>query len=232
MKRRPYLLSSVFSVAAAVFLTAPNAQAADWTVSAGAFYFNATDYYYPNFYDAIGFRGEIDYAPSPEGPSAARLQFYGYPGDDNIFEGILEYRYVFRLVSSGWRFRVGPAGGLGITKFRYPVPYFPIVNHQYMGWWRFGYDVTFGRAWGETFSWAVGDRGRLLFAGAGGTYTLVHNRLHWQNAPFLELAWRPPAPPVFFVRGGLEVGGYYDDVFLPKDKKLRPYGEAGFAYAF
>jgi hypothetical protein len=33
-------------------------------------------------------------------------------------------------------------------------------------------------------------------------------------------------------RGGLEVGGYYDDVFLPKDKKLRPFAEAGFAYSF
>jgi hypothetical protein len=33
-------------------------------------------------------------------------------------------------------------------------------------------------------------------------------------------------------RGGLEVGGYYDDIFLPKEKKLRPFAEAGFAYSF
>jgi hypothetical protein len=33
-------------------------------------------------------------------------------------------------------------------------------------------------------------------------------------------------------RGGVEVGGYYDDVFLPKEKKLRPFAEAGFAYSF
>jgi hypothetical protein len=35
-----------------------------------------------------------------------------------------------------------------------------------------------------------------------------------------------------FRPGGLEVGGYYNDVFLPKEKKLRPYGEAGLAYSF
>jgi hypothetical protein len=232
MKPGISVLRSLITVGLAVLSAAPYARSANLTLSAGVFYFNATDYYYPNFYDAIGFRGEIGFAPSSEGPSAARLQLYGYPGDDNIFEGILEYGYVFRLVSAGWRLRAGPAGGFGITKFQYPVPYFPVVQHQYLGWWRFGYDVTFGRAWGERFSWAVGDRGRLLFAGAGGTYTLAHNRLHRQNAPFLELAWRRPAPPFFFVRAGVEVGGYYDDVFLPKEKKLRPFAEAGFAYSF
>jgi hypothetical protein len=176
----------------------------------------------------VGFRGEINYAPAPERHDTARLQFYGYPGDDNIFEGIFEYRYVFRLALGEWRF--GPGGGLGVTKFQYPVPYFPEVNHQYLGWCRFGYDVTFGRPLGAALYAALGDRGRLLFAGAGKTYTLAHDRLHRQNGPYLEFAWRRPARPVFFVRAGAEFGGYYDAVFINRENKARPFTEFGVAF--
>lgn len=126
--------------------------------------------------------------------------------------------------------RFGPGGGLGVTKFQYPVPYFPEVNHQYLGWCRFGYDVTFGRPLGAALYAALGDRGRLLFAGAGETYTLAHDHLHWQNNPYIEFAWRRPAPPVFFIRAGAELGGYYDAVFINRENKARPFTEFGVAF--
>ena len=87
------ILSAILCIASLGF-------ARDLSLAGGAFYFNATDYYYPNFYDEAGFRGEVNYKPWAN-PSNLRLQCYGYPGDDNIFETIVEYGYRFAITPGG-----------------------------------------------------------------------------------------------------------------------------------
>ena len=206
--------------------------AADLSFTAGAFRFNATDYYYPNFYLDAGYRGEVTYALGDANRHTFRLQIYGYPGDDNIFESILEYGYSWSLPLGGWEVVARPVAGLAVVKLQYPAPYYPTIEHQYLPWARLGYDTSIGhRLVGPIFVWG-GDRGRLLHY-AGSSYAAFREeRTQWQNAPFGEVEIAVAPGWKLLGRGGVEVGGYYDDVFLTRDKKLRPYGEAGFAYSF
>jgi hypothetical protein len=201
-------------------------------LTAGAFRFNATDYYYPNFYLDAGYRGEVTYAPSETSPHFLRLQVYGYPGDDNIFETILEYGRTWRIPLGSWEVLARPVGGFAVAKLQYPAPYYPTVEHQYLPWARFGYDASVGRGLVGPLFARAGDRGRVVHY-AGSSYAGFRDeRTLWQNAPFSEVEWALVPGWKFIGRGGVEVGGYYDDVFLPKEKKLRPFGEVGFAYSF
>jgi hypothetical protein len=208
------------------------AAVAELSFTAGAFRFNATDYYYPNFYLDAGYRGEITYSLGDVNRHTVRFQIYGYPGDDNGFEPILEYGYNRKLSLGGWEVVARPVGGLGVVKLQYPAPYFPTVTHQYLPWLRLGYDASIGhKIFGPLFA-RGGDRGRLLYYISDTYAAFVDDKTAWQNAPFGEVEIAVAPGWKLIGRGGVEVGGYYDDVFLPKEKKLRPFAEAGFAYSF
>jgi len=208
------------------------AVACDLSFTAGAFRFNATDYYYPNFYEEAGYRGEVTYGLGDVNRHLFRFQLYGYPGDDNIFEPILEYGYNRKMTLGGWEVVARPVGGFGVVKLQYPAPYYPTVTHQYLPWLRVGYDASIGhKLFGPVFA-RGGDRGRFLYY-LGSTYAaFAEDKQEWYNAPFGEVEIAVAPGWKLLGRGGVEVGGYYDDVFLPKEKKLRPFGEVGFAYTF
>jgi hypothetical protein len=210
----------------------PYALAADLTVAAGAFRFNATDYYYPNFYLDAGYRGEVTYGLGDVNRHLFRFQIYGYPGDDNGFEPILEYGYNRKMSLGGWEVVARPVAGLGVVKLQYPAPYFPTVTHQYLPWLRLGYDASIGHQLVGPVFVRGGDRGRLLYYLSDTYGTFAEEKTAWQNAPFGEVELAVAPGWKLLGRGGVEVGGYYDDVFLPKESKLRPFGEAGFAYSF
>ncbi len=223
--RRVYMLSAVFLLASATF-------AADLSLTAGLFRFNATDYYYPNFYEEAGFRGEITYAVGDVNRHLFRLQIYGYPMDDNIFEPILEYGYNRKISLGSWDLVLRPVAGLGVVKLQYPAPYYPVVEHQKLPWLRVGYDAYIGHRIAGPFSFRAGDRGRLLYYLSDTYATFTEDKTAWQNAPYGELEIAVAPGWKLLGRGGLEIGGYYDDVFQTPDKKLRPFGEAGFAWSF
>jgi hypothetical protein len=210
----------------------PYASAADLTFTAGAFRFNATDYYYPNFYLDAGYRGEVTYGLGDVNRHLFRFQIYGYPGDDNGFEPILEYGYNRELSLGGWEVVARPVAGLGVVKLQYPAPYYPTVEHQLLPWLRVGYDASIGHRLAGPIFVRGGDRGRLLYYLSDTYAVFAEDKAKWQNAPFGEVEISIASGWKLLGRGGVEVGGYYDDVFLTRDKKLRPFGEAGFAWSF
>ena len=223
-------LARITAAALALFIAAAPALSKDLALTGGAFRFNATDYYYPNFYDEAGFRGEINYEPWAK--SSFRLQFYGYPGDDNIFETIAEYGYAFGIKPAGWELSAMPVAGAAIAKFQYPAPYYPVVTHQYLPWIRGGADVSIGHNVVGPVSLRGCYRFRALYY-PGSSYAafLPENggtRTKLLHAPFGEVTVKVNDRWRLIGRGGCEWGGYYDDVFLPKEKKARPYGEVGF----
>ena len=217
----------------AVLLCLPAlAPAADHSFTAGLFRINATDYYYPNFYEEAGFRGEITYAVGDVNRHTFRLQAYGYPMDDNIFEPILEYGYHRKMSLGGWELVARPVGGLGVVKLQYPAPYYPVVTHQYLPWLRVGYDAYIGHRIAGPLSFRAGDRGRLLYYLSDTYGTFAEDKTEWQNAPFGEVEIAVAPGWKLLGRGGVEIGGYYDDVFVNREKKLRPFGNAGVAWSF
>ncbi len=213
-------------------LTSSPLAAADLSFAAAAFRFNTTDYYFPNFYEEAGYRAEITYSLGDVNRHTFRLQAYVYPGDDNIFEPVLEYGYNRELSLGGWEFVLRPVAGLAVVKLQYPAPYYPTVEHQFLPWLRAGYDASIGHKLAGPMFIRGGDRGRFLYYLSDTYTTFAEEKTEWQNAPFgeVELAVAPKWKLVG--RGGLEIGGYYDDVFLTKEKKLRPFAEARFAYSF
>jgi hypothetical protein len=223
------LIALIFNVALVFAL--PIA-AADLSFTAGAFRFNATDYYYPNFYLDAGYRGEVTCGVGEVNRHTFRLQVYGYPGDDNIFEPILEYGFHRKLTLGRWEVVARPVAGLGVVKLQYPAPYYPVVTHQYLPWLRLGYDASIGHPLAAPIFVRGGDRGRLLYYLADTYAAFREDKKVWQNAPYGEIEVRLAPNWKLLGRGGVEIGGYYDDVFLTPDKKLRPFGEAGFAYSF
>ena len=222
----PALLTSVLGT---------NALARDLTATGGAFYFNATDYYYPNFYDEAGFRAEFDYKAWAN-PSSLRLQFYGYPGDDNGFETIVEYDYGFRLHAGGFAFGLTPTAGLGVLKLQYPAPYYPEVTHQFLPWLRLGGEAGVGRHVLGPISLRGAYRLRLLyyFGSSYGAFDAESGGDPWElvHMPYGEVAVKLSESWTALGRGGVEAGGWYDTVFITPDKKLRPFGEVGFTHAF
>jgi len=225
------LFAILLTFAVLYFINAAIA-AADLSFSVGAFRFKATDYYFPNFYEEAGYRAEITYSRGAVNRHTFRLRAYVYPGDDNIFEPLVEYGYNRELSLGGWELVARPIVGLAVVKLQYPAPYYPTVEHQFLPWLRAGYDASIGHNLVGPIFVRGGDRGRFLYYLASSYTTFTEDKDRWQNAPFgeVELAVAPKWRLVG--RGGLEVGGYYDDVFSPKDKKLRPFAEAGFAYSF
>jgi hypothetical protein len=170
-----------------VTVISSSAAAAELTLAAGAFRFNATDFYYPNFYEEAGYRGEVTYAPGEASPHLLRLQLYGYPGDDNIFEPVVEYGYGLKITPGGWELSARPVAGLAVAKFQYPAPYYSTVEHQYLPWLRLGYDASVGhKLVGRVFV-RGGDRGRFLYY-LGSTYvSFAEEKDEWQNGPFGEV---------------------------------------------
>jgi hypothetical protein len=219
-------------LSAIIFCLPTIAFAADLSFTAGLFRFNATDYYYPNFYNDAGYRGEVACGLGEVNRHTFRLQIYGYPGDDNIFEPLLEYGFHRKLTFGEWDVVARPVGGLGVVKLQYPAPYYPTVEHQHLPWLRVGYDASIGHKLAGSVFLRGGDRGRLLYYLSDTYAAFVDDKTAWQNAPFgeVEVAFAPGWKLIG--RGGVEIGGYYDDVFLTPDKKLRSFGEAGVAWSF
>lgn len=195
----------------------------------GMFKFEATDYYYPNFYDEGGFRGEINYILGETWRHNLRAQFYGYPGDDNIFETIIEYGPWFEGGFRGFVAETRPCLGFDVMKFQYPAPYYPTITHQYLPWLRGGYDVAVGHLVAGPVWLYAGDRGRAMFYFASGYAAFQDDRWVWSNAPFGEVRVHVGPNWTLRGRGGVEFGGYYDDVFLTPDylPHARPFGEVG-----
>jgi hypothetical protein len=213
---------------------AAGAAAAELVCHGGLFYFHATDYYYPNFYDEAGFRAEAEYMPA-RAPVRVRLQLYGYPGDDNVFESILEFDYVLALRPGRWELALAPQVGLGMTKLQYRVPYYPERTYRMLFCRRGGGEASVGYARGPVSARAAyrfralyypgSSYGALLRTGTGSRYYPLY-------VPFGEVAYDLSGAWRLSGRGGCEFGGYYDAVFMNKEKKARPYGELGFGYSW
>lgn len=228
-----WVLAAVSAVVAAPAL------AAQFSLTAGLFRFQATDYYYPNFYEEAGYRGTIGYAFGAE-PFRHKisLRAAAYPMDDNIFDPALEYSYALTLFAAGlWEAACAPAAGFGVTKFQYPAPYSPFVDHHFAPWVRAGGEATLGRKFIGASTLAGGYDARLLY------YLGSHFFKDWEgrvqrfkyvHAPFARLTIRVNDRWSLLGVAGIELGGYYDDHFLTPDHlpKTRPYFEAGWAYTF
>lgn len=221
-------LVCLFAVPAAV-------QAASLTVAAGAFLFEATDFYYPNFYTEAGFRGEIELALA--GRHRLSLTGAAYPMDDNIFDPAAEYSWTPVLSLNHFNVILTPTGGFGLTKLQYPGPYFPHVDHQFLPWLRAGGDAGVGFQFLNYFSSAFTGRGRALYY-LGDTFFRTQSgkveRWKFINGPVAELKFAPTGRWAFLGRVGWEFGGFYDDVFRTPEDLLhsRPYAELGVVYDF
>ncbi len=216
-----------------VLTAAAAAQAGDLTVAAGAFRFQATDYYYPNFYEEAGFRGEVAYALGETNRHTFRLLLAGYPMDDNIFEPALEYAWRPAFGWGAWDIVLEPAAGFQYTKLQYPAPYFPTVEHNFMPFVRFGGDAGVGRHLVGALSFRGCYRGRALYY-LGDTFFKNEDGkvapFKYVHAPFAEASYAAFPKVTLLGRAGWEFGGYYDDIFLtpPDLPSSRPYFEAGF----
>jgi len=210
--------------------------AADLTVAAGGFRFWATDYYYPNFYDEAGFRGDITFAfGGGRYRHTIRVLAAGYPMDDNVFDPAVEYGW--RLVaesSTPVDVIFEPAGGFQYTKLQYPAPYYPTVEHHFLPWLRLGWDGGLGRALTSRLYLSAAFRFRLLYylgtwhgafaASQGGE----PSQPVW--GPWVESRVKINGRWAALARGGWEWDGWYEEIFLRE--KSRPYGELGVAYSW
>jgi hypothetical protein len=225
------------SVLGITFIVPLSTYSADLSLTAGLFRFNATDYYFPNFYAEAGVRGEVNYRPWAS-PPTFRLQFYGYPGDDNIVEGVVEYDHPFAARVRGFEAAAAPQGGVALVKLQYPAPYYPVVKRQFLPWLRAGGELSVARAVGGAMRLRGAYRFRLLYYPLEdyAAFSPEFGGDPWEflHAPYGELTFRVTDKWALLGRGGLEVGGYYDAVFLTPGylTKIRPFGEAGVAWSF
>ncbi len=223
-------------IATAFALISTGTYAGEIGFSAGIFKFNATDFYYPNFYDEIGLRSEINYDSGEKGGSSFRFLFYAYPGDDNIAEFDLEYSYGLRYLPGNWSFKIAQAGGVGLSKLQYPAPYFPTVTHQYLLWARIGGDASINRSFFGRLAVGGGYRFRVLYYMGSDYGAFVSddggNPMQILHSPYANLNIGITDAWTITGRGGLEYGGYYDAVFLTPDEKLRPFVDVGFIYSW
>lgn len=214
----------IFALCSLITLLLPTlVTAAEVGLSFGLFKFPATDYYYPNFYDEAGIRGEITFQKEGWRGFFVRLQSYGYPMDDNIFENIAEVGFTQRYTSDTGSVYVRPLIGYGLVRLQYPAPYYPTVEKNYLNLARLGYDAGYSIRFGR-FSVGANNRGRWLINVESNFYD--RNTALWafegEIGVRLNGRWRTS------VRGGAEFDGYYEKIFL-KDN-VRPYFEAGIYY--
>lgn len=215
-----------------------SAFAADLTVTAGAFRFPATDYYYPNFYEEAGVRGEVAFRVGSTNNHTFRLLVAAYPMDDNIFEPSVEYAWRPPLAWRSWDITLEPAAGLTYAKLQYPTPYYPTVEHHFLPFVRLGGDARIGHHLIGPLSFDAGYRGRfLLYVGSSDFLLNAENkveRFKFIHAPTAGFSYAASPKVTLLLRGGWEFGGYYDAVFLTPDfvDKSRPYAEVGATYKF
>jgi hypothetical protein len=211
-------------IAVIVFISiSVSAIAAEVGLSFGLFKFPATDYYYPNFYDEAGFRGEITFQKEGWYGFFVRLQSYGYPMDDNIFENIMELGLTQRYTSDAGSVYVRPLIGYGLVRLQYPAPYYPTVDKHYLNFARLGYDAGYSVKFGLL---SVGANNRARWLVNVGSNFSDRNTVLWvmegEVGIRLSSRWRTS------IRGGAEFDGYYEKVFLKKN--VRPYFETGIYY--
>jgi hypothetical protein len=198
--------------------------AAELGLSAGSFHFPATDYYYPNFYDEAGFRGEITFQKEGWPGFFVRLQSYAYPMDDNIFENILEVGFTQRYESEAGSVYIRPLLGYGLPRFQYVAPYF-VGADMYLHFARLGYDAGYSINLSR-FAVGANNRGRWVINVGSKFYD--RNTVLWAFDG--EIGFRLSGRWRTSVRGGAEFDGYYEKIFLREN--VRPYVEAGIYYSF
>lgn len=207
-----------------LFFLTISSSPAELGLSFGLFKFPATDYYYPNFYDEAGFRGEITFQKVGWWGFFGRLQSYGYPMDDNIFENIAEVGFTRRYTLGGGSVSVRPILGYGLVRLQYPAPYYPMVDKNYLNLARLGYDAGYSVGFGR-FSVGANNRGRWLINVESNFYD--RNTVLWAMEGEIGLRlserWRTS------FRGGAEFEGYYEKIFLKEN--VRPYFELGIFYS-
>jgi len=210
----------------------------DVSIAAGLFRFEATDYYYPNFYTEAGFRGEIAVSHGASKTHSVKLFAAGYPMDDNIFDPGAEYCLRWPLLSVGPFITYGvPAAGFQLTKLQYPAPYYPTVDHQFLPWLRAGGDAAIAFSLSSRTTLTAVYRARLLYY-LGSAFFIneegTPERFKYLQTPLAELHVEVAPRWSLLARSGWEYGGYYDDLFVPPDDlpSGRPYFEAGASYAF
>ncbi len=217
------MLRTIKSAIIVIILSTVPAFPAELGLSFGLFKFPATDYYYPNFYDEAGFRGEITFQKVGWLGFFGRLQSYGYPMDDNVFENIAEFGITPQYKSGRIRLYARPIIGYGLVRLQYPAPYYPTVDKTYLNFARLGYDAGLSVGLGR-FSVGAGHRGRWLLNLADNFYDR-DTALWAMEGEFgvrLSERWRTS------VRGGAEFEGYYEKIFLKEN--VRPYFEMGVYY--
>ncbi|MCP4231611.1 MAG: hypothetical protein GY771_15885 [bacterium] len=200
------------------------ASAFPWGVSGGLFRFPATDYYYPNFYDDAGYRGDLYMHLRADKPIYIPLKgrVYGYPGDDNVFEYCLESGPGFRFgEGSNLTVRAEPLLGMGRMKLQYPAPYYPVVTHTYINFVRAGYDANVMRHFGR-FALGGNLRYRYLY-NIEKNFFDRHTHVVELNG---EIDYRWSEALRFSFVGGVEVGGWYPKIFFDRGN-VRPYFEVG-----
>jgi hypothetical protein len=216
-KSAPIICSLIISVLPSLV------PAAEVGLSAGSFHFPATDYYYPNFYDEAGLRGEIAFQKEGWGGFFVRLQSYGYPMDDNIFENILELGLTRRYETEAGSVYMRPITGYGLVRLQYPAPYYRSVDKTYLNLARVGYDAGYSINIGR-FAVGANNRGRWLVNVESNFFD--RNTVLW--AFDAEIGFRLSGRWRTSVRGGAELDGYYEKIFLREN--VRPYVEAGIYY--
>jgi hypothetical protein len=214
----------IISIIFFIYLSSVPAFPAELGLSFGLFKFPATDYYYPNFYDEAGFRGEITFQKVGWLGFFVRLQSYGYPMDDNIFENIAEFGITRRYESGKGAFYARPVIGYGLVRFQYPAPYYPTVDKHYLNFARLGYDAGYSIGFGR-FNAAANNRGRWLINVESNFYD--RNTALWALEG--EIGFRLSERWRTSVRGGAEFEGYYEKIFLKEN--VRPYFETGIYYS-
>ena len=206
-----------------VFVFVIPSSAFPWGISGGLFRFQATDYYYPNFYDDAGYRGELYMHLRADKPFyiPVKARIYGYPGDDNVFEYCPEFGLGIKFgEGTNLTARAEPLLGYGRMKLQYPAPYFPVVTHTYLAFVRVGYDVGFLRHFGR-FGIGGNVRYRYLWK-IEDNCNDRHTHVVEVNG---EVDYRWSDNLRFSFVGGIESGGWYEKIFLRGNN--RPYFELG-----
>jgi hypothetical protein len=206
-----------------LFVLTASSFAAELGLSAGLFRFPATDYYYPNFYDEAGFRGEITFQKEGWWGFIVRAQSYVYPMDDNILENVLELGLTQQYESDAASVYVRSVLGYGLPRFQYRAPY-SFGADMYLHFVRVGYDAGYSINLGR-FAFGANNRARLLINVGSDFYDCKTFLWAFDGEVGFRLSerWRTS------FRSGAEFNGYYEKIFLKEN--FRPYFETGIYYS-
>jgi len=134
----------VLHLALALVLSTNTAFTASLGITAGVFHFQATDFYYPNYYSEVGYRGTVEWAGFINEDWSLAVKAAAYPMDDNIFEGAAELEMPITRGAGEISFFLSPIAGFKFTKLQYPALYYSYPDHEYIYYVRPGFDIGIG----------------------------------------------------------------------------------------